>query len=140
MLNGFHSAPESDTFPQSNDVAILIGNLVLASVCLISINSYTLLGPSFFYNDAHLGIIFANNRRITLAKAAIFQMVLGVFFFILLVILGVFGAAPGTPISYYFDQASNAGGIIGFTFYIIVMIGGMRNRKTKKVVVKKLKN
>jgi len=143
MISGFKTKAPSE--PQSS-VSILIGNLVLAVICLISINSYTLLGPNFFYSDAKDGIIFVNNKRITLVRAAIFQMILGCFFFIILTLLGIFNhvsvADPSQrpAISYFFDQASNAGAIIGFTFYIILLIAGMLNRKTKRVEVKKLRN
>jgi len=134
MFNGFKPLAEG----QKSGAATLAGNLILAIVCLISINSYTLIGPNFFYGDVKEGIIFYNNKPLTFIKATVFQTLLGLLFLVALTILGVYQQPDN--VTYYFDQAGNAGAVIGFGIYIMLLVAAMVNRKTNKVKVVKLKN
>ncbi|ATG97326.1 APC family permease [Mesoplasma lactucae] len=144
MFNGFKTVPKEvmidgklTNVPMipTHGASIIASNIILSVVCLLGLNSYTLTGTNFYNTDANAGIVFSDNKYIKQGQSGMIQMGIGLFFFYVLATIAIL---IGKPASYLMDLTGNAGAIIGFSFYTLLIFLAMRNRFTKKVEVDRI--
>ncbi|WP_051636001.1 APC family permease [Mesoplasma photuris] len=143
-------------------VATILSNIILMIICVLGINIFSRIGVVGYDSDAKAKLIYSKNRNMNYARAGYTQMIFSVVVFVLFLTVGLLatndswkGVATEIPASsedlsgYIGSVAGNMTKFIGimsstapclsFMMFTLLMIAGLRNRKTGKVKVDKIK-
>ncbi|WP_051350838.1 APC family permease [[Acholeplasma] multilocale] len=159
LLEKLFSGGQANPSQGSKDAARIVSNIILMMICLINTNIYSSIGMIELISDYNVKIVYTKDRKMTVAKAAIIKLSLSITFYTILVVIGFvipregwsginqsFEGLSDDKLQALYDvpmmfvgSLSSGSAVLVFIMINVLTFAAIRNRRTKKVKVQKVK-